>query len=66
MAKYYEIRDETGRRYFAFRDRKAAVEAVERDNLTVDPIDGAPKYTLFETEGPELPSEDEDEGQPGG
>ena len=60
MGKYYEIRDETGRRYFAFRDRKAALEAVERDNLTVDPIDGAPKYTVFETEGPELPPEDEE------
>jgi hypothetical protein len=60
MGKYYEIRDEAGRRYFAFRDRKAALEAVGRDNLTVDPIDGAPKYTVFETEGPELPSEDEE------
>jgi hypothetical protein len=60
MAKYYEIRDETGRRYFAFRDRKEALAAVERDNLTVDPIAGAPKYTVFETEAPELPSEDEE------
>ncbi len=66
MAKYYEIRDETGRRYFAFRDRKTALEAVERDNLTVEPIDGAPKYTVFETEGPELPTEGEESSPAGG
>ena len=59
MAKYYEIRDETGRRYAAFQDRKQALEAVEKDNRTVEPVDGAPKYTLFETQGPDLPEDDE-------
>lgn len=56
MPQYYEIRDETGRRYSAFTDRKEALEAAERDNRTTGPVDGAPKYVVVETEGPELPS----------
>ncbi len=59
MPKYYEIRDETGKRYSAFTDRKQALEAAEQDNRTVDPVDGAPKYVVVETEGPELPSDDD-------